>query len=151
MLRALLFLLLRMIPRKSCKPAVGPAITPLAIYNKVHDRLPPVRRKNMLLLEFENYEAAVKNGLSGGQPLPPINHADENSEQRKCCSAPVRKTDRDGERHTRPYSAATYPFGNIQMNTDSDNKVLDDTNDSNASHSGDLSGVFLTQVSKYCT
>lgn len=128
-------------PQGSCKPAVGPTIAPVARYNKVNDIMPPLRRKNLLLLEFENYEAALQNPFHRAQPLPPIKSAKTRNEPRMCSSAPVRAPNNETSDHTleRPHSTAPNSIDDqhIDKNSMKDGIIF---------FKGDPSGVFLTQV-----
>jgi len=133
-------------PRKTHRPAVGRAIVPVALHNKVDDILPPLRRKNMLLLEFEKYEASLQNDALTGPRLPSISSGNDENIPRSSHSAPVRQS-------------SINLGANIDHRSKSAVNLLDSENQSqrgSASGSDDIgrdfqveddqSGVFLTQV-----
>ncbi|XP_065055738.1 LOW QUALITY PROTEIN: X-ray radiation resistance-associated protein 1-like [Rhopilema esculentum] len=105
-------------PKKMHKPAIGPKIAPAVRHNKVNDILPPMRRKNMLMLEFESYEAALQNGSLYGEPLPPITPTKEkqrSKELRDSRSAPAHPKARQNSpafdsSTNRPHSVAADQF-----------------------------------------
>ena len=141
------------------KPAVGPKIAPAVRHNKVNDVLPPMRRKNMLMLEFESYEAALQNGTLYGEPLPPITPTKEtqrSKELRESHSAPAHPKAKQNSpafdsSTNRPHSvAADQFFGPIVTGEKQGNTTEAVASVSKATvDSQSADGVFLTQVCKF--
>ena len=126
---------------------------PAARYNKVDDVMPPLRQKNMLLLEFEKYEEILGNlGNSSltRPPLPSISSANE-SVVRDSHSAPVRPTNEltiESAFH-RSQSAAPNLLTGSKFKGQSNNTSDIDSSKDNFQSEDDRSGVFLTQVWMY--
>eukprot|EP00794_Sanderia_malayensis_P010789 gene10789-11943_t len=94
------------------KPAVGPVITPAVKYNKVVE-MPNIKRSNMLMLEFESYEAALQDGsLYKKQPLPSITPSNDRIDTAKAgvnATGDASVTDRASQKQ-RPCSVAQDKF-----------------------------------------
>ncbi len=127
-------------------------IAPAVKYNKVTE-MPSIKRSNMLMLEFESYEAALQNGSLYKKPLPsiiPSGTDDDRHNVRHTHSAPANSNLNDLETSNdlmRPYSVAQDQFfptesrdgimGEPQTDKlDAKSKTVQDKTD----------GVFLTQV-----
>ena len=148
-------------PRASRKPLVAPAIVPAVKYNKVNDVMPPMRRTNLLMLEFESYEAALQNGSLYGKPLPPITSNSEGhlneAHKRAPHTAPARSNPVesdpcvDAEEHQRRHSVGQdqfyYGAENKPIPVDSERIQISAGEES----AGGSDGVFLTQVNLVAT